>query len=721
MATTPEFISILRDIKNRIYPEVLTAKKILAFNNNGEDTLENIKLKIPTQNEGWQSTTSGVLASGDTVAVDDMIVGTGAEWYNIGSIIVTKNTMLEVESIEDLVSQIEVVDISASVNVRGYYTSNDSGGGIFNYDATIDKSTANGGTIIDPSVSLALQGTGVGLGCWARQYSGAVSSSWFGVKTDGSDGKVELLRLASYVSDGCVVDFGSGVISSSVQIPWSSSNITLVGSAEIKALTSGGNISGGLFNFTDVDDIVIDGLTFTVDGVNDASLLYFSMSTNLENVNINNCVFNFTGWQAINHAGAGFAMSNFKVDNCEFYGDGTAVAMWYEFGGLVFDRGYTPLIVSRCYFDNCLTALQTSGTGLIKDTRFIDNKVHNCQGKPIFMYHSVDTFISGNTFDTYALPAWFEQKCIITNNLFRNSAGDGVVLYNADKVFSGNSVYNNAGNGLVLSLALRNCLVQGNNIYENDLNGVRVSAEPRGDSWTGSSRIYDIDLKSNLIKSNGLNGIYLDDIHKDGITFGNGIEQVSITNNTIERNGVADEALAVPLNDAYGILLKEFGDTTVNTKYNITGNIITLSTSATGVQGNQYNAIFINDRATSVDKSINVNSNELKANSLGIAFKNNKTYGVKTVTNNTITGLLDISFLGVSISSGNVITDKTATSMSPFLNITVGWDTGAPVSGTYTQGSIVYDRAPLAGANIGWVCTVAGTPGTWKAFGTIEA
>ena len=183
MATTPEFISILRDIKNRIYPEVLMAKKILAFNNNGEDSLENIKLKTPTQNEGWQSTTSGVLASGDTVAVDDMIVGTGAEWYNIGSIIVTKNTMLEVESIEDLVSQIEVVDISASVNVRGYYTSNDSGGGIFNYDATIDKSTANGGTILDPSQTLANQGNGVGSGCWVRQYSGAVSSSWFGCLT----------------------------------------------------------------------------------------------------------------------------------------------------------------------------------------------------------------------------------------------------------------------------------------------------------------------------------------------------------------------------------------------------------------------------------------------------------------------------------------------------------------------------------------------------------
>lgn len=44
----------------------------------------------------------------------------------------------------------------------------------------------------------------------------------------------------------------------------------------------------------------------------------------------------------------------------------------------------------------------------------------------------------------------------------------------------------------------------------------------------------------------------------------------------------------------------------------------------------------------------------------------------------------------------------------------------APVSGTYVQGDIVWNTAPTAGGNIGWVCTVAGTPGTWVAFGQIE-
>jgi hypothetical protein len=44
-----------------------------------------------------------------------------------------------------------------------------------------------------------------------------------------------------------------------------------------------------------------------------------------------------------------------------------------------------------------------------------------------------------------------------------------------------------------------------------------------------------------------------------------------------------------------------------------------------------------------------------------------------------------------------------------------------PTTGTYLQGDILYDLTPTAGGFIGWVCTTAGTPGTWKTFGAISA
>jgi hypothetical protein len=54
-----------------------------------------------------------------------------------------------------------------------------------------------------------------------------------------------------------------------------------------------------------------------------------------------------------------------------------------------------------------------------------------------------------------------------------------------------------------------------------------------------------------------------------------------------------------------------------------------------------------------------------------------------------------------------------------FRNISYG--TAAPGSGAWARGDRVYDLAPSAGGTEGWVCTSGGSPGTWKAFGTIAA
>jgi hypothetical protein len=43
----------------------------------------------------------------------------------------------------------------------------------------------------------------------------------------------------------------------------------------------------------------------------------------------------------------------------------------------------------------------------------------------------------------------------------------------------------------------------------------------------------------------------------------------------------------------------------------------------------------------------------------------------------------------------------------------------APTTGTWRVGDIVYNSAPAAAGYIGFVCTVAGTPGTWRSFGLI--
>lgn len=47
-------------------------------------------------------------------------------------------------------------------------------------------------------------------------------------------------------------------------------------------------------------------------------------------------------------------------------------------------------------------------------------------------------------------------------------------------------------------------------------------------------------------------------------------------------------------------------------------------------------------------------------------------------------------------------------------------DDHAPTVGTWQRGDIVLNLSPTVGGPVGWVCTTAGTPGTWKQFGLIS-
>lgn len=47
--------------------------------------------------------------------------------------------------------------------------------------------------------------------------------------------------------------------------------------------------------------------------------------------------------------------------------------------------------------------------------------------------------------------------------------------------------------------------------------------------------------------------------------------------------------------------------------------------------------------------------------------------------------------------------------------------TAAPTTGVWKRGDKVWNSTPSAAGYIGWICVVAGTPGTWKGFGLIQS
>jgi len=49
------------------------------------------------------------------------------------------------------------------------------------------------------------------------------------------------------------------------------------------------------------------------------------------------------------------------------------------------------------------------------------------------------------------------------------------------------------------------------------------------------------------------------------------------------------------------------------------------------------------------------------------------------------------------------------------------WGSAAPSAGAFTVGDICFNTAPTASTatDMGWVCTVSGSPGTWEPWGDI--
>jgi hypothetical protein len=52
---------------------------------------------------------------------------------------------------------------------------------------------------------------------------------------------------------------------------------------------------------------------------------------------------------------------------------------------------------------------------------------------------------------------------------------------------------------------------------------------------------------------------------------------------------------------------------------------------------------------------------------------------------------------------------------------TSSYSSAIPTTGTWAKGDIIYNDLTTSTVYAGWICTVAGTPGTWKGFGLIEA
>jgi len=119
-----------------------------------------------------------------------------------------------------------------------------------------------------------------------------------------------------------------------------------------------------------------------------------------------------------------------------------------------------------------------------------------------------------------------------------------------------------------------------------------------------------------------------------------------------------------------------------------------------------------------------------------ISFASRYTTDVNIAANNVIIESYSDSFAspgsqGYKFSAGltgseirNAITSQDNMSVGVYGTIVSGSQqlraSAAPSTGTWKVGDVVWNTAPAVGGNLGWICTVAGTPGTWIVFGRFD-
>lgn len=678
--------------------------------------------------------------------------GTALENHTIGD----DSVFINIYNVDNIAAML-LVDplVIPTVNVRGYYTANDGGGGIFNYNAS-QSAVNDGGTIING---------------WVRQYSGAVNVKWFGAKGDGVTDDTVAIQLAIDNANGELEATDGVFINTTVTI---NSNILLFGSATFKRKlnydvddTSAGASNTTMFDITSHGiEVKFDGITF--DGNEQNQDGYEPSSTLI---------------RAYDLAGTITSVLKIDVSNCTFKNQ-TRSSLTFK--GSETTTGQELATVTNCWFSEGRKGIGAGDPRAINPSGFAPTYINANDGFKVnvdnckFTFTQTLSVVEPLDYAPCGIKFTYIEEDInaggssgiITNNLFYK-------LGRSDYSYTG-AVDGNNGIGVVDAYSIgRDIIIQGNRFIEcyeacvrgktnidgliidanifHDCKDAAVAIGPKG-TYNGD-QIGRIVISNNIVRGADVVGFsivgestvvpaYAGDIS----IIGNMIS--GITNiNTIAGNVGAivvrfGGRVVISDNNIYscnainvaGIMVKETSDVVVNGNKIV--NVGYISIFLTGisdralVDGNDIDqaaatGIYLDSTGTpDVVVSDNIVSNVV-------------TYGINvsqgryvTVTGNNVTEVTGSSrgfYVGVgvikAIVSGNVTNAATPTYITIGNNIcqelnswnhTINQRSAAPTVGTWAVGDIIYHTTPIAGGFIGSVCITAGTPGTWKTFGAIS-
>lgn len=236
-----------------------------------------------------------------------------------------------------------------------------------------------------------------------------------------------------------------------------------------------------------------------------------------------------------------------------------------------------------------------------------------------------------------------------------------------------------------------------NNTIESNGSGVSVTSQGAGTAT---------EIIGNRIANNTLQGIEL--YQSRGA--------ISIRNNTIQDNGSG-----ATLNRRAGIIVNRFYN---NQFLSIASNTFHSAANQSDTAGQLYGVIGIAGGDVAHSSRGIFNNQFFFSGTFTSAYPVNLGISPCSYAYDNTSGTIFTYEIGPDNDQGNI---NSKYMISGAINhytgtpVFVGYAAAAPATGTYRKGDYMMNSSVAAAGYMGWICTTAGTPGTWKGFGAIQA
>lgn len=318
------------------------------------------------------------------------------------------------------------------------------------------------------------------------------------------------------------------------------------------------------------------------------------------------------------------------------------------------------------------------------------------------------------------------QNCLIsvTQNQVRDVFGasnEGIYIGSGRRVLAAeNTIQNVGGNGLVVTLVRDSLSILGNQIERTGIHGI------------SSSECAVMMIDENIVSNTANIGIYA-----TGGVYAS-VAICSTKGNRIQHT--FDEGLRTDnfqtIHDV-GNIVSNCG--TLSASSGIYGQAIGQMAMFVGNQVRQVGSAGISVGSANVGTRITYQGNQMD-NTVGYGILTNSANVIVAIHGNQVANVSGVSrgiYLAANVAGqivGNWVDPLTVT--TPLFEVaadgyhSVGlnsWNptqhyaSAAPTTGIWRKNDIVWNTNVAAAGNVGFVCTVAGSPGTWKNFGPIGA